>query len=234
MDTENNSEKKIDKNFVETLILLEKNNIFYWICHGTLLGLIRDKDLIPWDHDVDIAVWYSEDIKKKIKSIMMNNNFSLKEKYLIEDDLLTFLKKGGREVDINFYHQKEINSEQTAYVKWFVPKNIVCKIIEALSLANRYKGKFYSIINNLSFIMPFFKKIKILLIKNNYFYKTIGYTQPINLLKDFKKVKYFKINVPVPVKSEEYLEFVYGTNWRNPVKKFNWIKDSPSVKKIKQ
>ena len=81
--------------------------------------------------------------------------------------------------------------------------------------------------------MPFFKKIKILLIKNNYFYKTIGYTQPINLLKDFKKVKYFKINVPVPVKSEEYLEFVYGANWRNPVKQFNWIKDSPSVKKIK-
>ena len=113
MDTQNNSEKKIDKNFVETLILLEKNNIFYWICHGTLLGLIRDKDLIPWDHDVDIAVWYSEDTKKKIKSIMMNNNFSLKEKYFIEDDLLTFLKKGGREVDINFYHQKEINSEQT-------------------------------------------------------------------------------------------------------------------------
>ena len=94
MDTQNNSEKKIDKNFVETLILLEKNNIFYWICHGTLLGLIRDKDLIPWDHDVDIAVWYSEDTKKKIKSIMMNNNFSLKEKYFIEDDLLTFLKKG--------------------------------------------------------------------------------------------------------------------------------------------
>lgn len=233
MDTENNSEKKIDKNFVETLILLEKNNIFYWICHGTLLGLIRDKDLIPWDHDVDIAVWYSADTKKKIKRIMMNNNFSLKEKYLIEDDLLTFLKKGGREVDINFYHQKEINSEQTAYVKWFVPKNIVCKTIEALSLANKYKGKFYSIINNLSFVMPFFKKIKILLIKNNYFYKTIGYTQPLNLLKDFKKVKYFKINVPVPLKSEEYLEFVYGANWRNPVKQFNWIKDSPSVKKIK-
>ena len=67
MDTQNNSEKKIDKNFVETLILLEKNNIFYWICHGTLLGLIRDKDLIPWDHDVDIAVWYSEDTKKRSK-----------------------------------------------------------------------------------------------------------------------------------------------------------------------
>ena len=43
-------------------------------------------------------------------------------------------------------------------------------------------------------------------------------------------MKYFEINVSVPVKSEEYLEFVYGTNWRNPVKKFNWIKDSPSVK----
>ncbi len=232
MDIENYSKKKVDKNFIETLNLFERNDIFYWICHGTLLGLIRDKDLIPWDHDVDIAVWYSEDTKKKIKNMMIENDYSLKEKYLIEDDLLTFIKKDGREVDINFYHQKEINSEQMAYVKWFVPKNIVCKSIEALSLANEYKGKFYSVIKNFTFTMQFFKKLKIFLIKNKYFYKTVGYTQPIELLKDFKKIKYFEINVSVPVKSEEYLEFVYGDNWRNPVKKFNWIKDSPSVKKI--
>ena len=79
--------------------------------------------------------------------------------------------------------------------------------------------------------MPFLKKIKILLIKNNYFYKTIGYTQPINLLKDFKKVKYFEINVSVPVKSEEYLEFVYGTNWRNQSKNLIGLKIVHQLKK---
>lgn len=232
MGAENYSEKKIDKNFIETVELLNKNNIFYWICHGTLLGIIRDKDLIPWDHDIDIAVWYTKNLKEKIKEIMEKKDYFLKEKYLIEDDLLTFVKEGGREVDINFYHQKEINLKHTAYVKWFVPKNIFCKIIEVLSLANQYKGKFYSLINQLTFIIPIFKNFKIFLIKKNVFYKTVGYTQPIRLLKDFKKVQYYNIDVSVPVKSEEYLEFVYGVNWRSPIKKFNWIKDSPSVKKI--
>ena len=99
-------------------------------------------------------------------------------------------------------------------------------------MANQYKGKFYSLINQLTFIIPIFKNFKIFLIKKNVFYKTVGYTQPIRLLKDFKKVQYYNIDVSVPVKSEEYLEFVYGVNWRSPIKKFNWIKDSPSVKKI--
>mgnify|MGYP000249669107 CR=1 FL=1 len=33
-------------------------------------------------------------------------------------------------------------------------------------------------------------------------------------------------------KSEEYLQYVYGKNWKIPKKKFNWIKDSPSTIKI--
>ena len=37
---------------------------------------------------------------------MERKNFKLKEKYLIEDDLITFTKYGGREVDINFYEKK--------------------------------------------------------------------------------------------------------------------------------
>ena len=80
MGSENYSEKKIDKNFIETVELLNKNNIFYWICHGTLLGIIRDKDLIPWDHDIDIAVWADDVSEEKIIDIMTTQNFALRTK----------------------------------------------------------------------------------------------------------------------------------------------------------
>ncbi|MBL0709298.1 MAG: LicD family protein [Sulfurimonas sp.] len=36
--------------------LFNKENISYHIDHGTLLGIIRDKSLMPWDIDVDFAV----------------------------------------------------------------------------------------------------------------------------------------------------------------------------------
>ena len=109
------------------------------MCHGTLLGIIRDNELIAWDHDIDIAVWQKKNIKKEIFKIIRDNKFVLKEKYFIDDDLLTFTKNGGREIDINFYEKKlNENNEQIAFIKWYVPKNNLMRIVDAISIANYY------------------------------------------------------------------------------------------------
>ena len=39
--------------------LLVANEIPYFVDHGTLLGLVRDGDLIPWDDDIDLSVDYA-------------------------------------------------------------------------------------------------------------------------------------------------------------------------------
>ena len=106
------------------------------------------------------------------------------------------------------------------------------KTIEAISMANNYSGKLKFLVKKLSFLEPIFEKIKIFLIKKNYFHKPIGYTQPLELLNNFKEIKYKNIDVCVPSKSEEYLKYVYGPNWKKPIKKYNWIKDSPSTKEV--
>ena len=234
MRIEDNSEKKIDINLFEVINILNKNHIKYWICHGTLLGVIRDKQLIPWDHDIDIAVWLETNSKKKITDIMISNNFVLKEKYLLEDDLLTFIKKGGREVDINFYQTtvEKRNNKKIAYVNWHIPRNFFCKLIDALSIAKRYEGRLKYVIKLFGFFEAIFKKIKLLLIKKNLFYRSAGYTQPLDLLKEFKNISFYDVNLVIPKKSEEYLTYVYGNNWKIPKKKYNWIKDSPSTIKI--
>ena len=36
--------------------LLNNNNIPYHLEGGALLGIVRDKDLLPWDNDVDISI----------------------------------------------------------------------------------------------------------------------------------------------------------------------------------
>lgn len=45
---------------VETADFFNNNNINYWIDYGTLLGFIRDGEIIPWDRDVDFSIFASD------------------------------------------------------------------------------------------------------------------------------------------------------------------------------
>ena len=54
-----NDQKYFALNLV--LQLLHSNNIKYYLSGGTLLGLYRDNDLIPWDDDIDIDLTHDSD-----------------------------------------------------------------------------------------------------------------------------------------------------------------------------
>lgn len=41
---------------LDIAILFDKHNILYHLEGGTLLGIVRDQMLLPWDHDIDISV----------------------------------------------------------------------------------------------------------------------------------------------------------------------------------
>lgn len=56
-------------NFYNTIQELNKNKVSYCECHRSLLGLARNGDLIPWDHDIDIAVWEGEYTEEYIINI---------------------------------------------------------------------------------------------------------------------------------------------------------------------
>ncbi|MCT7630174.1 LicD family protein [Aliarcobacter butzleri] len=72
------SKEKVEKSeyfMFEICKLLEENHISYYIDHGTLLGIIRDEALIPWDKDIDLAVLIED--KEKIETMLKSylNNF---------------------------------------------------------------------------------------------------------------------------------------------------------------
>lgn len=225
-------EKKIkDPNFIEIINILNKNKIKYWLCHGTLLGVIRDRKLIEWDHDIDVALWENKKIREKILKLLKRNGYKLRKGFEVKDDIISFSKKGGRIVDINFYIKKKllINDLKVAYIKWYVPGNFFCKLIDALSNARNYNGKFKYIVKATSPFQEFFNYIKNLLISLKLFYREIGYSEPEHLLKKIKTIKIENLNLKIPYNPEKYLEYLYGKKWRIPKKNYIWHKDSHAL-----
>ena len=161
----------LDPNFSTIINLFNGNNIPYWICHGTLLGIVRDNKLIEWDHDIDIAVWADVVKKEYITNLMSKANFKLREGFMVKNDIISFNKDGGRIVDINFYKKikSQTNQREMAYVNWFIPKNILMKLVDAISISDKYNGKFKRLIKFFGFMQKLMLKLKKSLINNNFF-----------------------------------------------------------------
>ncbi len=222
----------IDSNFIETIEILNKNKVGYWICHGTLLGLIRDESLIPWDHDIDIAVWADDISKELIIDIMTKHEYVLKSDGKnggIDYDYLIFTKSGAREVDFNFYHTSQ--DMKTAYSEWYVPKSRaisgILDVITSMKINNNNPGLIIKSINQCLAIIGWtlnpIKNYKI-------FYNFAGYTTPANLLREFKYIELFDIKIRVPNDCHSILEFLYGEDWRTPRENYDWEKESPSTR----
>ena len=58
--------------------IFDRHDVKFWLIYGTLLGAIRDGDLIPWDRDIDIGTFES-DAEKRWPAIleMLDNGFKV-------------------------------------------------------------------------------------------------------------------------------------------------------------
>lgn len=86
------SQVKINK----TIEILTKLNIEYFITYGTLLGYTRNKSLIPYDNDIDIAI----KVGSNIKSIQDIQNELSKIKSLINQHCDTFWGNSDKSIII--------------------------------------------------------------------------------------------------------------------------------------
>ena len=51
-----NYHQRMKNMLLKTIDILDQNRIKYWLEAGTLLGILRDGDLIPWDYDADLGI----------------------------------------------------------------------------------------------------------------------------------------------------------------------------------
>lgn len=211
---------KWDQNLVDAAKILESINQNYWVCHGTLLGIIRDKNLIPWDNDIDLGLWKKNLKKNLIITTFINNKFQLKKKFFKNDNLITFKKKGGRDVDLNIYEITKDN--KFAYQRHFAHSNVLIKFIYVMSISGRYKGRYHKIINKFVKFKHIFIKIKSFLIKKKLFYKEAGFKTSKKLFINLKKHNFKGLLINIPKNYKKYFFQIYGNSWIYPQKKYNW------------
>ena len=85
--------ERAHKILFDVIEFLDKENIGYYLEGGTLLGIVRDNQLLPWDHDIDLSVSVndSEKFAKKSHKLLFKGYRVTKRKM---HDNIGGLKKG--------------------------------------------------------------------------------------------------------------------------------------------
>lgn len=93
----------------EAIEILNSIDINPWIQDGTLLGAVREGDIIDWDFDMDLGV-YSHEWSQEAEILLIKNNYILKNSYnTLEDRLHLKWSKDGIQFDIFLYYEYDEN-----------------------------------------------------------------------------------------------------------------------------
>ena len=174
----------------------------YWLCNGTLLGVIRDHRLIPWDVDVDLGVFKEGFDKRAVVPAFESRGFALYDRGEGSDYIV--FSKSDVKVDINLFEKRG-----DRYVSlWRVGnRNLLARglrrVITSLGVA-RY---------------PFRRYLERVI------YSMEGYSCPEQVLAGFKHVELEGRALRVPVDAERLLEWTYGPPWKTPKRNYDWRKD---------
>lgn len=224
-----NELKGNDGNFRDTVRILEEANIDYWLCHGTLLGLVRENRLLPWDHDIDIGLIDRQGLREVTKQLFETAGFSAvsEERSGSEE----FVRSGGRRVDVNFYKRlPDVGAIGQYGVVWRVRKRGVLFTLLFLltspalvGLSSSRRGKFlYRLLSPL-------RPLSRWAVLQDWAWLEKGYSTPAPLLENFVRQSFMGINCRIPADYEGVLAHIYGENWRKPIQDWDWELDSETV-----
>jgi len=99
---ENVNKEELKKELLETIDILEKNSITYWLDFGTLLGAYREGKIIEHDYDIDIGILHKdlEKVKKLRTEILIESELKRDSEYLIHFskyvDVFSYIEKENK------------------------------------------------------------------------------------------------------------------------------------------
>jgi len=188
--------------------ILQQAGILFWLDQGTLLGVVRDANLLPWDKDIDLSVWEEEFPKVlSLKSEFESAGFYFEAHE--EGDCLFLSRDDGYFVDICRYRRQD-------------------------SVAQRFIGKpkvkpWQRRLKKFLQLLPPWVHIRVrhlsrIVLRG----EMISMQVPLSMFSSFRELDFMGLKLNIPHDSETYLQYKYG-DWRTPLKVWDYSKQDGGV-----
>lgn len=198
-----------ERNLREVVLFLQKRGVNFWVDQGTLLGIVRDDALLPWDKDIDLSTWpedFEQIVQLRPDLERMGYYFELHE----YKDCLFLSKEQGYAVEIARYQRvgdiaiRRNNGPRNRPVERFI-KRLLDLLPDAIHFRLRNFGRRWHV------------------------KETITFRTPAHYFSELRVIPFRDMNVPIPAATEAYLTFKYGPNWRVPVRDWDFSQQDGSV-----
>jgi hypothetical protein len=220
----------LDAQAREILDLLHQYDISYWLDSGTLLGLMREGQLLEDDEDIDLGVWSTEEPKiKELLPLIRGLGYVL---YSASYNGVIFKhnfipkKKGLRKIDINIF--REFGSHAWCPMYYF-------KVNPGQKTSNKFRDIFLgSIKGGTRHLWKHFNsRVPVHVDINNFPWRTFLNIGTWWIPAGHFKCLYFneEWQAFVPVDWGKYLEFRYG-QWQQRDENWVFFRDDKGIREI--
>ncbi len=219
--------------------IFDSAGIKWWIDHGTLLGIVREARLLPWDDDIDISIFKS-DLEIACKALE-RSRYKLSS-HIIKTDrnvkVLSYAKK-AKPVDIcayerydDYYCKKLIEFPRGRELLVGSLRRAAwrrCRAIERwlrkIDRNLQYKGGLRNHLRQL-LAARYLNRVTRLREKAGIVHSSMV---PVDFFIKFDTFTWRGLHLNVPDNPKSYLCFRYGDDWHTPQSKWKWWRDDISI-----
>lgn len=224
--------------------VLDGHEVEFWLNFGGLLGAIRDGQFISYDNDIELNAWKHKvtemqmaDVSRDLCQRGFNVYYSTLTDYIsIQKDNIPiafsmYTLEGGnaeRPHDEGMDLGKPGENVLLPRIFYYLAEVFARKRIGKLNKesVSSLKNILVFIAVTLTSLIPEVPRRKIAI----FFIKTAGKLQgefgrtriPARFYLELRDFEFYAMTLKVPYDTEEYLEFVYGPDWKTPIKDWNF------------
>jgi len=212
--------------------VLDEHSIEFWLDCGTLLGAVRDRKFIHWEHDIDLGSW-QEKVSNRVKMFVSKALCRRGFKVWIAENHMTIKKGEGFWADINFYRL----SDGKAILPRYDPINLIGKVLalflKVLSVPYYHGIDFStkpsifvrSILIIISRVIPSLLRKRLAKILSVIYVKIccrdVSWKIPSEYFMNLLTITFYGKKFKVPAKTQEYIAYRYGKDWR--IARKGWV-----------